>query len=56
MGRACEEISHWAEYDYIIVNEGIEQSVSVAESILAAERARRKRMFGLADFVRKMVS
>tara|TARA_B100000686_G_C16443552_1_gene788231 strand:+ start:196 stop:822 length:627 start_codon:yes stop_codon:yes gene_type:complete len=56
MGRACEEISHWAEYDYIIVNEGIKQSVSVAESILTAERARRKRMFGLTDFVRQMVS
>ena len=54
MARAHEEISHWAEYDYIIINEEIEQSVTMAGSILTAERARRKRLCGLTDFVREL--
>ena len=56
MTHAREEISHWAEYDYIIINEELEISVSLAESILIAERARRKRQDGLTDFVRTMTS
>jgi len=52
MARAHDEISHWAEYDYIIINDEVDVSVSTAESILTAERARRKRQIGLADFVR----
>jgi len=52
MARAHDEISHWAEYDYIIINEEVDTSVSTAESILIAERARRRRQIGLADFVR----
>ena len=56
MARAHEEISHWAEYDYIIINEEIEQSVTTAGSILTAERARRKRLCGLTDFVRELKS
>ena len=56
MARAHEEISHWAEYDYIIINEEIEQSVTMAGSILTAERARRKRLCGLTDFVRELKS
>ena len=56
MARAHEEISHWAEYDYIIINEEIEQSITIAGSILTAERARRKRLCGLTDFVRGLKS
>ena len=56
MARAHEEISHWAEYDYIIINEEIEQSVTMAGSILTAERARRKRLCGLTNFVRGLKS
>ena len=52
MARAHDEISHWAEYDYIIINDEVDISVSTAESILTAERARRRRQIGLADFVR----
>ena len=52
MARAHDEISHWAEYDYIIINDEVEISVSKAEAILTAERARRRRLIGLADFVR----
>ncbi len=54
MAKATSEMSHWAEYDYIIVNEDIDQSVAEAEAILAAERLRRERRVGLADFVRDM--
>ena len=52
MARAHDEIRHWAEYDYIIINEEVDISVSTAESILTAERARRRRQIGLAEFVR----
>ena len=54
MSKATSQMSHWAEYDYIIVNENIAQSVAEAEAILAAERLRRERRVGLADFVRGM--
>ena len=54
MSKATSEMSHWAEYDYIIVNENIAQSVAEAEAILAAERLKRERRVGLADFVRDM--
>ena len=54
MARAHEEISHWAEYGYIIINEELKRSVSIVVSILTAERARRKRQLGLTEFVRAM--
>jgi guanylate kinase len=52
MEKAADEMSHWAEYDYIIVNRNIEESVVRVEAILAAERARRDRQIGLSDFVK----
>ena len=52
MGAAASEISHWAEYDYVIVNANLEESNSALRSILAAERLRRDRMTGLSAFVR----
>lgn len=52
MSRAAEEISHYREYDYIIVNDVIEESVAAVQSILAAERLRRDRQVGLDDLVR----
>ena len=45
------ELSHWAEYDYILVNEDVEQSVTSVQSLLHAERLRRERQVGLSDFV-----
>ena len=54
MSKATSEMSHWAEYDYIIVNRDIEESVRQAESILAAERLKRRRRTGLNDFLRAM--
>ncbi len=51
MAKACDEMSHWAEYDYVIINYDIEQSVAAVRSILLAERLKRRRQIGLADFV-----
>ena len=54
MAKAASEMSHWAEYDYIVVNEAIPESVSEAEAILAAERLKRERRVGLAEWLRGM--
>lgn len=51
MAQAADEISHWDEYDYIIVNADVEQSLAELLAILIAERARRERIKGLAGFV-----
>lgn len=51
MSKAAAEMSHWAEYDYIIVNREIEDSVAGVRAILAAERRKRDRQVGLAEFV-----
>lgn len=54
MASAASEISHWAEYDYVIVNGDVDASVAGLKSILVAERLRRERMLGLSDFVREI--
>ncbi len=51
MAKAADEMSHWAEYDYIVVNQDVEASVTAVRSILQAERLRRERQKGLHDFV-----
>jgi guanylate kinase len=51
MAKAADEMSHWAEYDYIVVNRVIEEAVAEVRAILAAERLRRDRRLGLSDFV-----
>ncbi len=51
MAKAADEMSHWAEYDYIVVNRVIENAVAEVRAILAAERLRRDRRLGLSDFV-----
>ncbi len=51
MAKASDEMSHWPEYDYIIVNREIEDSVASIQAILIAERLRRTRQIGLPDFV-----
>jgi guanylate kinase len=51
MAKAAEETSHWSEYDYVIVNRDIEDSVAQVQAIVTAERLRRDRLLGLADFV-----
>ena len=52
MAKSRDEISHWAEYDYVIVNEDLDTSFDRLKTILQAERQRRDRQPGLADFVR----
>jgi guanylate kinase len=54
MAKATSEMSHWAEYDYIIVNEEITESVAEAEAILDAERLKRDRRIGLSEWLRGM--
>lgn len=53
---AREEIEHWSEYDYVIVNEDVQQSLSEVRAILTAERLRRERLPGLPDFVAKLLA
>ena len=52
MAKSRDEISHWAEYDYVLVNTDLEQTESELRIILQAERMRRDRQPGLSDFVR----
>jgi guanylate kinase len=54
MAKSADEMSHWPEYDYILVNRDLDESVRQVESILVAERARRDRQIGLADFVNRL--
>jgi len=56
MARAADEMSHWAEYDYVIINRDIEESVQDVRAILRAERRRRTRQIGLGDFVKDLRS
>jgi guanylate kinase len=54
MAKAADEMSHWAEYDYVIVNTDIDHAFAQVRSILAAERLTRERQTGLSDFVRRL--
>ncbi len=56
MRGASNEIQHWDEYDYVVVNRDIEQSVTAVRAILAAERLRRSRLTGLKDFVQGLLA
>jgi guanylate kinase len=51
MAKSAEEMSHWPEYDYVIVNREVEESVAQVRAIVTAERLRRVRQTGLAEFV-----
>jgi guanylate kinase len=55
MARAGDEMSHWAEYDYVVVNTNLEHAVSEIRTILAAERLKRSRQTGVREFVRSLV-
>ncbi|MEL6584077.1 MAG: guanylate kinase [Pseudomonadota bacterium] len=54
MQESRSEISHWAEYDYVLVNEQIDQTFARLEAILMAERLRRDRSTGLNSFVQRL--
>ena len=55
MRRAAGEIEHWAEYDYVLVNEDMDRCLGDVRAIVAAERLRRSRQLGLTDFVRGLI-
>ena len=52
MAKAADEMTHWSEYTYVVVNENFEDSVAEVRAILKAERLKRARQEGLSDFVR----
>jgi guanylate kinase len=54
MSRASHEMSHWAEYDYIVINYEIDDAFAEVQSILKAERLKRERRTGLTTFVRNL--
>lgn len=55
MRRAAAEIGHWAEYDYVLINEDVESCADKVRAIVAAERLRRERQPYLLNFVRQLV-
>lgn len=55
MARAAEEISHWPEYDYVLVNDNVGQCIEQVRAILTAERLKRARATGLVAFARDLV-
>jgi guanylate kinase len=52
MAKAADEMSHWAEYDYVVINRDVAQAFDDVKAILSAERLKRERQPGLYDFVR----
>ena len=54
MAKAAGEMSHWPEYDYVIVNRDVDKAFAEVRAILAAERLKRERQIGLSGFVRAL--
>jgi guanylate kinase len=54
MAKAADEMSHWAEYDYVVINTDIVHAFTEVRAILAAERLKRDRQTGLSAFVRSL--
>jgi len=54
MSEAANEMSHWAEYDYVVINRDVKRAFEDICAILAAERLRRERQIGLSTFVRAL--
>ena len=52
MSKSASEMSHYPEYDYVIINHNLDKSVEQVQSILCAERSRRERQIGLVEFVK----
>jgi guanylate kinase len=47
-------MSHWAEYDYVVINTNVDHAFAQVQSILAAERLKRERQIGLSEFIRRL--
>ena len=56
LAAAADEIEHWHEYDYVLVNADLDESLAGLSAILAAERLKRERQTGLAAFVRGILA
>jgi len=54
MAKSAEEMSHWSEYEYVIVNREVDDSIGEVAAIITAERLKRTRQLGLADFVNRL--
>jgi len=54
MAKAADEMSHWFEYEYVVINQDLDQAFADVSAILAAERLKRERQPGLSDFVRSL--
>jgi guanylate kinase len=55
MAKAADEISHWPEYDYIIVNTDIDKALKDVQAILNAERLKRARQIGISEFAARLI-
>jgi guanylate kinase len=56
MRGASNEIQHWNDYDYVVINHDLDQALAAIRAILAAERLRRSRLTGLKDFVQNLLA
>ncbi|MCR4282600.1 MAG: guanylate kinase [Bauldia sp.] len=56
LSNATDEIAHWNEYDYVVVNDDLDQALNIVRSILVAERHKRVRQRGLEEFVAGLVA
>jgi len=56
MAKAASEISHWPEYDYVVVNRDLDQALTQIKAILTAERTRRTRLIGVGKFATKLMT
>lgn len=54
MAKVADELSHWSEYDYVVINDDLETAYSEVKTILTSERLKRERQPGLSDFVRRL--
>jgi len=54
MAKAASELSHFPEYDYVVINENLDESIAQVRAILTGERRRRERVKGLVEFVRRL--
>jgi guanylate kinase len=54
MAKASDEMSHWAEYDYVVINHDLDRAFREVQAILLAERLKRERQIGLTTFVRSL--
>lgn len=55
MSKAADEISHWAEYDYILINNDLQDTVNQVQAILECERLKRERQVGLYNFIQGLI-